>query len=116
MSSFHLLKLNSQTVKSLHHPLEPFFVVSWLLQDKFEKRLEETPRKSLAGALEVAATEAVQPPQPLEDAQSALKTFGLRRLDKNNDEESDGWFVGFQAHACDSDFVGLRAQACDSDL
>ena len=100
----------------MHHPLEPFFVVSWPLQDKFEKRLEETPRKSLAGALEVAATEAVQPPQPLEDAQSALKAFGLRRLDKNNDEESDGWFVGFQAHACDSDFVGLRAQACDSDL
>lgn len=93
-SCFHLFK-QSDCQEHASCPLEPSFVFSWLLQEKFEKRLEETPRKSLASALDGAAQEASTIP-PLEDgtvvasaasAASALRAFGLKRLDK--DKASD---------------------------
>lgn len=89
-SCFHLFK-QSDCQEHASCPLEPSFVFSWLLQEKFEKRFKETPRKSLASALDGAAQEASTIP-PLEDgtvasAASALRAFGLKRLDK--DKASD---------------------------
>ena len=61
-----------------------------LLQDKHQKRLEETPRKSLEPLLEGAATgklSLVGVDQPT--AEAAMRHFALRRLDKPKGDESD---------------------------